>query len=310
MKNTMQKIALITLIIAGGIFIVLMFTIGNWATVEGEGTFISPFTNPIVLVFLIILSVLYVGVSVYLLWAFFSEDESVKKILLYRDSNSTANTTYSVAKRMIKRSANQLGTVRISKVKIRHADNLLILNVVILVKSREIEHTIDTLRCMIADIFYSVLGVKFDSINLEVKKVVSDYEPSIPDAEQKASQLKAQRVAKQKVEDDIPEEEEQIEQKAEEIAVETQEGVFNEVNEEGKQNEAVQEGSEDGNSEETQQDSVNTQDEPAEQTVTEEVKPEKGADNEDKSTKEKKNKSANKANKNTEDGESQPKGEE
>lgn len=227
MNNVLQKIALITLIITGTIFVVLMFTISGWATVDAEGVFVSPLSNSIVLVFLIILGVLYVGVSVYLLWSVFSENEKLKKIMLYRDNNSTASTTYSVAKKIIVRSAKQLGNVRIKKVKVKHVDNLLMLTVSISINSDEIEHTIDVLRCMLADTFYTLLGIKFDTVNFEVKRIVSKYLPDMEKAEEKATELKTQRVTKEKIEEDIPEENEVVDELSKELSQESQETVEN-----------------------------------------------------------------------------------
>lgn len=229
MKSVLQKIALIALIFAGAIFIVLMFTVSSWAEVDEAGAFISPLTNPIVLVFLIILCILFGGLSVYLLWSVFSEDENVKRILLYRDGNSTAKTTYSVAKKMIAKSAKQLGSVRIKKVQIRQVDNTFVLNVGVLVKAEEIEHEVDTLRCMISDVFYNVLGIKFDSINFEVKKVVNNYKPDLQVAEIKADEIKAQRVAKQALENSIPEEKEEIEAAAELLEAKISDAVEEEI---------------------------------------------------------------------------------
>lgn len=141
-----------------------------------------------------VLFVIYLALSAYILYVNFSEKENLKRVLLFCDSESATTANTKVVRNIINECARQAQGLTVKKIKIRADDKKgFALTLKINVNADNVAQTIDTFRCLLADGFKNTLGISFNSINFEVRKLNTRYEPSLPEAENKAQQLGEQR---------------------------------------------------------------------------------------------------------------------
>lgn len=152
------------------------------------------YNNSVLTTLIIVLFVVYLGLSAYLIYINFSEKENVKRVLLFCDSESATTTNTKVVRNIVNSCAKQAQGVTVKKTKIRADDKKgFALTLKVNVNADNVAQTIDTLRCLLADSFANTLGLNFNSINFEVNKLQTRYVPSLPHAEEKAEQLGDQR---------------------------------------------------------------------------------------------------------------------
>ncbi len=188
MRQTLEKIALVAQISVGVIFVLFVIFI-PFGVLDME-----IFDNSLVRIFLAILSVLFVALSIYLLVSFFSGNGALRKLLLFSDSESKTMTTAKVIKSLVVREGKKVEGIYVKKIKILQDDKYgFKLRVTVGITGNDVEESVDTLRCMIADSFYNGLGVRFNSIDFVVKHLRPKYMADLEESKKQARILKEKR---------------------------------------------------------------------------------------------------------------------
>lgn len=193
MKKTVDKIALVAVIILGFIAIVLAIIFPMLATGWVLGT------NDILFM---TIAVLYVGVSIYLLWSVFSSDGNVRTLTLFSDKESTTKTSLRVIKSLVVSDSKRVKGAAVKRVRVSQRDNGIKLSITLTVVGAEVEETVDTMRCLVADTFIKVLGVRFDYIDFKIEKVRPNYVADEATARKRAQILKNERKCSDKYHDE------------------------------------------------------------------------------------------------------------
>lgn len=189
MRTALEKIALITQTVIGLIF-VLFILFMPFGVLE-----VDIFDNSLVRILLGILSVAYLGISVYLVISTFTGNSALRKLLLFSDSESKTMTTAKVIKSLVVREGRKVEGVYVKKVKIVQDDKYgFNLRVTVNIHGSDAEESVDTLRCMIADSFYNGLGVRFNSIDFVIKRLSPKYLTDIEQSKRQAKLLKDKRI--------------------------------------------------------------------------------------------------------------------
>lgn len=132
--------------------------------------------NSVVLVLLSVLAVVYVGLSIYLLYVTFSEKVNVKRILLYYDSESETRARTSVVDNIVNGCAKQVKELKVQKVKIRLDEKLgLIATIFVKASAENMSESIGRLRQLLIDNFKSTLGLTFNAINFEISQLTKKF---------------------------------------------------------------------------------------------------------------------------------------
>ncbi len=190
MKKLAEKVALVAQICITFVF-VLVCILYMAGTITPEATWQN---NTIVFVLVCVLAVIYIGLSAYMLYMHFSERMALKNILLYSDSESTTHSTSKVIKRIAADNSKLVEGVRVRKVQIRPDDKMgFKMRVTVEIKGENASFAIDKLRCLLADSFKNVLGLKFSTIDFRIKKMTTSYVPDVEKAEKQAAVLNAER---------------------------------------------------------------------------------------------------------------------
>ncbi len=193
MKKIVDKIALVAVIILGFIAIVLAIIFPMLATGWVLGT------NDILFM---TIAVLYVGVSIYLLWSVFSSDGNVRTLTLFSDKESTTKTSLRVIKSLVVSDSKRVKGAAVKRVRVSQRDNGIKLSITLTVVGAEVEETVDTMRCLVADTFIKVLGVRFDYIDFKIEKVRPNYVADEATARKRAQILKNERKCSDKYHDE------------------------------------------------------------------------------------------------------------
>ncbi|MEG1528114.1 MAG: hypothetical protein RR248_01135 [Clostridia bacterium] len=188
MRKSADKVALVALIILGVIsmsleVVLTVFTL----TIDGVTR----------MVIFIILATLFLIDAVYLLWSIFSSGGNVKSLVLFADDASTTKTTIKVIRILVADSARRVGGASIKKVKVSQNEAGIKLTITLSVIGAEVEETVDTLRCFIADTFIKVLGIRFDIIDFNIKRLKPKYVADEALARAEAVKLQGQRQCSQ-----------------------------------------------------------------------------------------------------------------
>lgn len=190
MRKLAEKVAIVAQICITMVFAITTLLDLTMALPNDE----TIYNNNVLTTLIIVLFVVYLGLSAYLIYVNFSEKENIKRVLLFCDSESATTTTTKVVRNIVSSCAKQARGVSVKKTKIRADDKKgFALTLKVNVNADNVSQTIDTLRCLLADSFKNTLGLTFNSINFELNKLQTRYVPNLPQAEEKADQLSEQR---------------------------------------------------------------------------------------------------------------------
>lgn len=190
MRRLAEKVALVAQICITLVFVVT--TLLYMSNVIPENTALA--NNGILATLIIILSIIYGLLSVYLVYMNFSERENLRQILLYSDSESATHANAKVIRNIVRSCARKVKGVRIRKAKMRLDEKQgFVVTLKIDVNAHYVSHAIDKLRCLIADSFKNTLGLTCNSINFEIRRLKSRYKPDVEKAEKLAKTLTEQR---------------------------------------------------------------------------------------------------------------------
>ena len=190
MRKLAEKVVIVAQICITLVFAII--TLLNMTAVFPENEIAV--NNGVLTSLIIVLFLLYLGLSVYLIYVNFSERENVKQVLLFCDSESATRTTAKVVKNIVNSCAKQTTGITVRKTKIRSDEKKgLAITLRVNVNADNVAETIDTFRCLLADSFKNTLGLSFNTINFEINKLQTRYVPNVPTAEEKAEKLGDQR---------------------------------------------------------------------------------------------------------------------
>lgn len=190
MRRLAEKVALVAQICITLVFVVT--TLLYMSNVIPENTALA--NNGVLATLIIILSIIYGLLSVYLVYMNFSERENLRQILLYSDSESATHANVKVIRNIVRSCARKVKGIRVRKAKMRLDEKQgFVATLKIDVNAHYVSQAIDKLRCLIADSFKNTLGLNFNSINFEIRKLKSRYKPDVEKAEKLAKTLTEQR---------------------------------------------------------------------------------------------------------------------
>ncbi len=188
MRTNLEKIALIAQICIGSIYILFILFIPLGALD------VTLFDNRLVKILLGILAFLYLGLGIFLLYKTFSNNEKLKQLVLFSDSESTTKTTANVIKNIVEKEGRKIDGVRVTKVKIRQDDKYGFgLKISLKISNNDVEDCVDKLRCILADMFFNGLGFKFNSIDFDVTRISTRYVADENSAETQMKELQSKR---------------------------------------------------------------------------------------------------------------------
>lgn len=223
MKKIAEKVALVAQICITLVFVLttILYATGVLSYANIDGTIAN---NSVAIIFLIILAVVYIGLSAYMLYVNFSERENLKKILLFSDCDSSTRTNIKVLKNVVKGCSDQVEGISVRKLRVRTDEKgglIAIFNV--RVAADDIAQSVDKLRALLIDSFESTFGLTFNSVNFEIDKLKGKYKPENKDMEEtKNDKLQAeveQPAAEQwEPSEEIAEHEIETEQQAKDVA--------------------------------------------------------------------------------------------
>lgn len=146
--------------------------------------------NTILFVMMAVLSVVFVGTSVYLVYVNFSEAQNLRRILLHADCKSATTTTITVANKIAHNCAYRIDGVKIKKTKIRADDKKgYVATFVVEVSALSVTPALEELRCLIEDSFKDTLGLTFNTITFEVAKLTGQPKADVKKAKKRAQAL-------------------------------------------------------------------------------------------------------------------------
>lgn len=199
MRKLAEKVVLVAQICITLVFAIttlisltnILFTNNPYDDVAYEATWQG---NSVLTSLMLVLFVTYLGLSAYMIYANFAERENLKRVLLFCDSESATHTNVKVVNRIINNCAKQTEGIVVKKIRVREGTNKgFSLNLKVHVNADNVSQTIDTFRCLLADSFDNIFGLKFSAINFEVAKLNTRYSPNIARAEEQADKLGGQR---------------------------------------------------------------------------------------------------------------------
>ena len=190
MRKITEKVAIIAQICITLVFVIT--TLLYIFNVIPENTALS--NNGVLATLIAILAVVYLLLSAYIVYVNFSETENIKQILLFCDSESATRASVKVVNNIVRSCAKQVDGIRVKKTKMRLDERRgIVVTLKIDVSADSVSQSIDKLRCLIADAFKNTLGLTFNSINFEIRKLKTRYKPDVERAEKMAKTLSEQR---------------------------------------------------------------------------------------------------------------------
>ena len=190
MRKITEKIAIIA-----QVCITLTFVITTILYIMG----IIPYNeglrdNGVFVTLLVILAIVYGLLSAYIIYVNFSENEYLRQVLLFCDSESATHANVKVIRNIVRSCAKKVSGIRVRKTKMRLDEKQGFgITVKIDANTHSVSQSIDKMRCLLADAFKNTLGLTFNSINFVIRKLKSSYKPDVEKAEKLAKTLTQQR---------------------------------------------------------------------------------------------------------------------
>lgn len=200
MRKMAEKVALVAMICISLVFVLatLLYmtnTISYYDNIvenpNGTLTVMPPNQeNGILSILMIVLGVLFVALAFYLLYVNFSERENMKRILLFSDCDSATRTNTKVINNIVRGCAKQVDGISVRNVKVRTDEKGgLVATLAVTANAANVSGAVNQLRCLVADSFSSTLGLTFNTINFDVKKLNGKYRPNVQRAQELAQTL-------------------------------------------------------------------------------------------------------------------------
>ena len=189
MRRIAEKVAIIA-----QICITLVFVVTTLLSVTNVIPWNNNNNNGVLVTMLIIMAIIYGLLSAYIIYVNFSETENIRKILLFCDSESATHANVKVIRNIVRSCARKVDGIRVKRIKMRIDEKHgLMVTLKVDVSTHSVSESIDVLRCLVADAFKNTLGLTFNTINFEIRKLKSNYQPDVEKAEEIAKTITEQR---------------------------------------------------------------------------------------------------------------------
>lgn len=185
MRKIAEKVALVAQICVAVVFVIVAMLYAFGVTTQME----LP-SNAVAVVVMILLTVVFAGTSIYLLYVNFSESQNVKRMLLYADSKCATTTTLKVVNKIARNCADKIDGVRIKKTKIRADEKKgYVATFTVQISAMSVTPSLEQLRCLIEDSFKDALGLTFNTITFEIDKLTSQPTANVAQAKKRAQAI-------------------------------------------------------------------------------------------------------------------------
>ncbi len=206
MKKVAEKVVLVAQICITLVFVLttILYMTGVLANINADGTVAD---NSITLILMIVLAVVYVALSAYILYVNFAERESLKRILLFADCDSSTRTNIRVLKNVVKGCSDQVEGISVRKLRVRTDERgglVAIFNVK--VSADNIAKSVNDLRTLLVESFRETFGLTFNAVNFEIDKLSGKYQPNDKAEESTVSEEKQEDEVQQETPDQSVEE--------------------------------------------------------------------------------------------------------
>ncbi|MEG1705915.1 MAG: hypothetical protein RR291_00270 [Clostridia bacterium] len=193
-RGSLEKVAIVAHICITFVFVLLciLLTFGVITLTVAVDTISTG--DRILQVFILALGVIYVALSIYLIYLNFSDQKTLRAIVLFTDSESTTKATRNVINHIVKSASKMVQGIKIRRIQINNDDKMGFKLKVTVEIVGELGEVVDQARCVLADSFFKTLGVRFSTIDFNIKKLSNSYTPDIEQAKKQAELLRAQRV--------------------------------------------------------------------------------------------------------------------
>lgn len=200
MKNTLQKI-LCCILIAVGLIFGIVLAIISVTIIRNVDSLGGVFTNDrIGFTLLLVLGIIYVGLSVYLVISMTQGKVPLKTVLLNSDNVSAVTTTNKVIRKMIKACVNSLNGAKLVSVAVKEADKPgFNLYVKIKLTDGNLNSQTQKLRFVIEDSFKKELDFAFNGIDIKVVSLNNGFAPDIQRAEKHVADKQKEDEAKAEI---------------------------------------------------------------------------------------------------------------
>lgn len=191
MRRITEKVSAIVLITTAFIFVIFTLLLTFRAF---EATLLN---NHIVVSMIVAISVIFAASAMVLCANLFSDRDVIRNLLLFSDHSSSTRTSMKVVRRIIRSNSSLVLGVRIHKSAVMQEENGFRLRIALGVRSDDVQLTVDKLRVTLEDAFINILGVRFNSIDFKVAKLITNYKLDSQTIKEKASALKDEQVTEQ-----------------------------------------------------------------------------------------------------------------
>ena len=224
MKKGFEKFLAISTGVINLIFLVLI------ALIIFKKIEVELFDNQLVVTLLSILGAINIVLIGFLVTNSFIDKEALAAIMLFSDKTSSTRASMNVVKNIVRRSAKQLGNIKVGKIALfLEENNGLRMRITIKVKEDQIENAVDKFRCLLIDEFMGILDVEFNSIDFKVTTLKTNYQANMNKVEAEAKRLKEERAERIALEKQRELEKENKEKKNKEVKdVKEEEGTLQE----------------------------------------------------------------------------------
>ena len=190
MRRITEKISIVAQVCITLIFVVTTILYITGVIPYNDGLI----DNGVFVTLLIILAATYGLLSAYIIYVNFSENENVRQVLLFCDSESATHANAKVVRNIVRSCAKKVNGLRVRRVKMRVDEKQgLAITIKVDVSCNDVSNAIDKMRCLVTDSFKNTLNLTFNSINFVIARLKTRYTPNVERAEKLAKTLTEQR---------------------------------------------------------------------------------------------------------------------
>jgi hypothetical protein len=192
MKKSFEKFLAIT---AGTLNLLFLILIGLIIYKKLDVTLLD---NQLVVTLLSILGAINIILLGFIIANAFIDRETLAAVMLFSDKTSSTRAGINVVKKIVRRSAKQLGNVKVAKTALfLEENNGLRMRIAVKIREDEVEDAIDKFRCLLIDEFMNILEIEFNSIDFKVTALKTNYKANLVEIGKRAEKIKEERAAKQ-----------------------------------------------------------------------------------------------------------------
>ncbi len=191
MKKTFEKFLAIATGTLNLLFLVLIGLVIYKKIPEGQ------LDNQVLVTLLSVLGAINIVLIGFIITNAFIDKETLAAVMLFSDKTSSTRASMNVVKQIVKRSAKQLGNVKVTKTALfLEENNGLRMRIAVKIKEDQVEDAIDKFRYLLIDEFTNILEIEFNSIDFKVTALKTNYRADLAEVEKQARKSKENRAIK------------------------------------------------------------------------------------------------------------------